>query len=93
MKKGIEGAECVFFEFGLMTFKRAALESALWLPAFMLSLDVRVESRIREVSFTATALEIAAFFILARSARGDLIKLSVCLLLHYDINFKYAATL
>lgn len=81
MHVGVEGAKSVLLEFGFVSFDGGALEGSLWLSPFVLGLDVRVECGIGEVSFSAAAQEVPAFFVLARPSGGHLI-VSVALLLH-----------
>lgn len=85
MKEGVKGAQCILFEFGLMTLDGTAFESAFWLSPFMLGLDVGIESGIGEVSFAASAHEITSLFVLTRAPRCDLVQLCVALLLHSQI--------
>ncbi len=55
-----------YLEFGFVSFDGGAFEGSLWLPPFVLGFDVRVECGIGELSFSAAALEVPAFFVLAR---------------------------
>lgn len=64
-----------------MSFDGGAFEGSLWLSSFVFGFDVGVECGIGEVSFSAAALEVPAFFVLARASGGDLV-VGVALLLH-----------